>query len=85
MHELLKEFEDLVSEDTPLVFKERNIRPPTKNHKEPMFYLSVEYNFGEIDQSLMITESLPEFIPPPIGAHTFRDFHILYHIHLIQP
>lgn len=26
------------------------------------------------------TIELPEFVPPPIGSHTFKDFNILYHV-----
>ena len=83
VQELLQEFEELVHVSEPLVYKDKNVRPHNKNHKEPIFYLQAEFNFNEVDPMNMVTVPLPEFIPPPIGNHTFRDFHILYHIHLI--
>jgi hypothetical protein len=48
------------------------------------FYLTIEHDFVEIDEENITTVEIPEFVPPPVGTSTFKDFKMLCHIHLIE-
>lgn len=84
VEDLIYEFNTLVKTKDGVIYKDKNQKGSSKI-KEPMFFLSVDFNLQEIGEDDLEKNYITEFMPPPIGNSKPEDFNILYHVYCKQP
>jgi len=81
VNELISQFALLVEDDSIHIVKDKNSK--SKQSSEPIFYLTVDFSFTQIEEEHVEIQELKEFVAPPIGkSRVEEDFNMLYHVHL---